>query len=224
MSTKRKSTSEGEEAPKSPARSSSWEFLKHPLLLLVLGFGLAGVIGTWLSAQYQKREWDRQQIRLVKVNRAEAKLALIDDLIRTVSENDSTIRGFALEIALLTNIEPEKRAEIEKEIKDGFRAVRASLRKWLIESSALEHRIRLSYRDPEIARKLDELIEERHSAYLNSSFLSRSHSIDPDVFYRDDQTVTKMEKQTGEIGLKTQTLLKELTDMMYKEVDADLAL
>ncbi len=209
-------------------KKSLSNFIQHPLFLLFLGFILTGILGTWLTSFYQKRDWERQQQRLVRTDKAETKLQIINDLIKAVAENDASTRGIQLEVMFLTESNINKKirtdSETEREISEAFKFTRNSYRKWLTDEALLEQKIKIYFRNPQITELFDNINKERHSAYVNFTLLVGSYNEDKEVFYKENADFNKIEKQSGEIGKETLSFLREIVNLMYAEVNEELAI
>lgn len=171
-------------------------FIQQPLFLLFLGFILTGILGAWLISYYQKRDWERQQQRLVRTNKAETKLQIINDLIKSVAENDASTRGIQLEVMLLTNSNINKKiksdSETEKEISEAFKFTRNSYRKWFTDEALLEQKIKIYFENPQITELSDKTNKKRHSAYVNFTLLVGSYNEDREIFYEENADFNKI--------------------------------
>lgn len=99
--------------------NSSWgEFLFNmlgqPAVLLILGFALTGIIGTFITGRWQRaewdrqkqierEEWDRQQTRLVDIHGINMKYQIIDDVTKLIGERNAA--ALAIVVPLLGDID-----------------------------------------------------------------------------------------------------------------------
>ena len=59
----------------------------NPALLLVLSFGLTGLIASYISTSWQRREWDRQQLRLFRISAVDQKSKVPEELVQAVTKH-----------------------------------------------------------------------------------------------------------------------------------------
>jgi hypothetical protein len=71
-------------------KTSFSAFASHPAFLLVIGFIFTGIIGTLITSNWQKSEWDRQQARLVHIRRIDQKEKLMEELVQSVADSNAT--------------------------------------------------------------------------------------------------------------------------------------
>ncbi len=71
----------------------------QPAVLLVLGFALTGLVGTFITGRWQKAEWDRQQTRLVEIQGINLKYQIIDDVTKLIGERNAA--ALAIVVPLL---------------------------------------------------------------------------------------------------------------------------
>jgi len=65
-------------------------FASHPAFLLIIGFISSGIVGSFITSQWQKDEWNRQQARLVHIRRIEQKEKLMDELVQSIADSNAT--------------------------------------------------------------------------------------------------------------------------------------
>jgi hypothetical protein len=78
------------------------QFLRHPAVLLLIGFVLSGVLGSWLTYAYQERERNREAA-IQSMNELRGSF---DDFI--VTYNEYTEKIGRLTVLLESNVPPEQ--------------------------------------------------------------------------------------------------------------------
>ncbi len=62
----------------------------HPAFLLFIGFILTGIIGTLVTSTWQRKEWNRQQDRLVHIRRADQQEKVMEELVQAIVDSNET--------------------------------------------------------------------------------------------------------------------------------------
>lgn len=65
-------------------------FASHPAFLIFISFIFTGIIGTIITSKWQRKEWNRQQARLVHIRRIDQKEKLMEELVQAVADSNAT--------------------------------------------------------------------------------------------------------------------------------------
>lgn len=139
-----------------PSESGFFEFLKHPAVLLILGFILTTLAGGWLTSNWQSREWYNQQLYLARQRELDQKYAITDQLTKAVGQSvtaaDDVLAMFYWEGS------PKARSTDEKEIREYWRQ---SSRAWRVDSSSLVPKLAAHFKNRRIIEAFDEIVGKR---------------------------------------------------------------
>ncbi len=140
----------------SPEKRATKPILEHPLTLLLAGFFLTGVTGSWLASYHSQREWARQQQYLHDSSLIEQRTAVIEQLVRAVAEAGAAASDVAT-MGYWSWSSAERAAEIAQR-----RALwEESSRKWRVESRVLLQKVRILFPDSPVSEKLQEVVNTR---------------------------------------------------------------
>lgn len=127
-------------------------FAKHPVILLALG----SLLGAWLTARYQSREWDRQQSSLEQRHKIEEKIVVRDEVIAAVIQAHAAAQSaikpiFYEDASTFLAKEPERTKEWDKESQA-----------WSIARSRIEQKLELYFNDSRRQAKLAEILDAKN--------------------------------------------------------------
>src|SRR5204863_7833531 len=87
----------------------------HPATLVIVGFIFTGIFGTVITSQWQKKEWDRQQGRLLQIRRIEQKEKIMESLTQTIAENCATTEDVLIAFGSEWRVGEPDREDITKD-------------------------------------------------------------------------------------------------------------
>jgi hypothetical protein len=137
-------------AIKEPSDSRS---LKHRAGLVVLGFLLTTLAGSWLTYFWSNRQWDQQQSYLAEQRALDKKYELVEKAFKAVAETNTAAEDI---LAAFTWGHPQTK-ELD-EIK-GFWQTKS--REWRISSQVLRQNLAISFKDQEVLSSFEKVIQTR---------------------------------------------------------------
>jgi hypothetical protein len=204
------------------------EFLKHPVLLLIIGSAFGG----WLSSCYQKREWNRQQQELAQKQRIEKKISTRDEV------TDSIIEAYSAAESAVGSIFYENAATFKTNEKDRAKEWAEASRKWRDARLKLSQKLDLYFVDPNIRTKFAEIAELTNKKG-NSVFVEVNNELGTVKDHREvlNESVKDVEQQSKQYKeLKTRIrknilemtssamkMTRELRDLMQQEIEKEQA-
>lgn len=163
-------------------------FAQHPAFLLFISFALTGLIGSWLTSSWQSREWDRQQLRLVKIKSIDQKYEVTDEVIKAVGQSNSEVMD-ALNFLRRSDIFDVQRTEFKKELEENRAAWAKGYKNWHINSSILDEKLKVYFRDIVIESRFKSIMERRQMIKIGIDGLFDYYkSIDVEGFQIDQRT------------------------------------
>jgi len=141
--------------------------LTEQLVLMVLGFLLTGVIGTWLTNQWSARQWENQQAYLARQwKNQQAYLKeqrLLDQKLQLLERVTTEIAAtnVAASDVITTDVWGWNMAKRRKEIQERENRWVESSRRWRIQSRILVQDLAINFRDPEAVRLLQNIRNKR---------------------------------------------------------------
>jgi hypothetical protein len=188
--------------------------LQHPAFLLLLGFILTGVVGTWLTSFWQSREQEKQRQQLAHEHALEQKYDVIDQINKAAAEADT---GAQVMVYLLIYGEGEKREKVITERETYWSKAR---RNWLVNSQVLEQKLAINFKNDEALALYQSIKEESNeTTYLiNDTYeqLKSSSWTNPEKDKVIDIRLQAI-SQIKSIQSKTKQLLKILVEEINKE-------
>jgi hypothetical protein len=125
------------------------KFIQHPVFILIVTFVLTGYLGSKLAAEWQSREWDRQQLRLVQLHNSDLKYGLIDEINKAVGTQYAAIRSVHRSI-LYSDIEAPFSS---KNMNEAIKNWRLKREEWNVDFAILNQKLLAHVNNPD-AQKL----------------------------------------------------------------------
>lgn len=147
----------GEVKPQS--RKSAME---NPLVLLLLGFVLTGILGSWFTTYWQNSQWENQQEQLARQRAIEQKYAITDKITKSVAEAYVAVE----DIGYLANNGWYDKAPGDKAPERAASWLQLS-RSWRVDEQVLQRDIEVNFRSPK-AKALFAEIKENWDVANNS--------------------------------------------------------
>ncbi|HMG74892.1 MAG TPA: hypothetical protein VK582_15430 [Pyrinomonadaceae bacterium] len=212
-----------------------YDFFKHPAVLLIIGFLLTGCIGTFLTNNWHRQEWDRQQRiqskewerqqrRLLDIKKIDLKYEIIDQLTKAIGERDSAAiqilgplatKGFDLH--QLTTEENEPITTWQKATND-----------WRISSQIMQLKIGTHIRDEDAAKLFQQIVDTQKTIFINVTDVKnhlKEHYVEnkePSQYKEEDREALRaLDAIRGGVK-KTASDLKLLVNVIAKEAQADV--
>ncbi|MDQ3805372.1 MAG: hypothetical protein M3416_16270 [Acidobacteriota bacterium] len=196
------------------------DFFQHPFFLLVIGFILTGIVGSWLTSLWKSREWENQQLHLSRQKAIEQKYAVIDKLTRAVAEAYIAVE----DILHLAEFGWYDRAPDEKAPERATKWSQAS-RAWRLNTEVLRLNIETDFKNPEAIIVFEEIdndwsLVSNDTVFIRDALKAKGWakieagdtSEGQDVYKRKDearQTLSQMSKRTRDL---TKLLLEEIQE------------
>ncbi|MDQ1591702.1 MAG: hypothetical protein QOG71_2329 [Pyrinomonadaceae bacterium] len=188
------------------------KIIQHPTFLLILGFALTGIVGSWLTTSWQSREWNRQQTRLSQQKAQDLKYGLIEEATKGITENQAALDNLAVE-ALLISEKVSSPQDFEEKF-DAWKLVNGKLR---YNFQITEQKINIYFSSPRIQPLLEEISGYNTGAELSVKLFYSDYKRDVNILYDskkfDDHIkgITNRRKRIDE-------LLKQLINEMQEEI------
>jgi hypothetical protein len=203
------------------------EFFKHPAVIVVITFILTGLLGAWLTAAWQSREWDRQQalqsrewnrqqIRLVQIREIEQRYKIVEDVSAAVTGHDAAARD-----ALITFTWPINRLRAE-EAPERMKHWRQVNKEWRANSQKLLQTLIVHFKDPRVQLTFEEMLEERRDINDKIEML-QAEVIENSEISEDEKFKKKVYDASDSIN-RTTGNLRHLVEVMVAEIRTDVEL
>jgi hypothetical protein len=154
--------------PPPPPPESGWsKFFAHQATLLLLGFILTTLVGSWLAYFWKHRDWKNQQSYLMQQRALDKKYVLIDGTFRevslTIAAGEDILATYYTENWTPVEI-TERRANWQK-----------TSRNWRVASKVLRQNLAVNFSDPGIQKVFKDIIEERKELGITITNLPMSN-------------------------------------------------
>jgi hypothetical protein len=200
--------------------------IQHPISLLLIGFIFTGVIGTWLSHQWQQREWNRQlelqkkewidqQIRVLQTHEIQEKHEMVEQITKSISDNNAAANNlmFQLQYSKFTSLKSEQRNEIMKEYIQ-------AVQNWHVSSALLQQLLNSHYKRQDIRELYLELVDRGDRINYNNSTLIKMAS---DNNYAENREEIQKVAQDTKLSITViQDNLQTLVRKMMEEIKSDI--
>lgn len=199
-------------------------FWQHPAFLLVLGFFLTTVLGTWLTLFWQGRDQQKQREQLAHERSINQKYEVADQINKAVAEAyTATHVALHLLASELHNVRTKEDAGREVFWNQAIRA-------WIPTSLVLQQKLAVNFKDDAAAAEYQKIIDdmEQISVNINEGLgaVREKGSVRPNKKNVTDKTaaIQNKIKETTTLadGLRDRTahLLKMLVDDIHVEESA----
>lgn len=186
----------------------------QPAVLLVLGFALTGLVGTFITGRWQKAEWDRQQTRLIEIQGVNLKYQIIDDVTKLIGERNAA--ALAIVVPLLGS---DKDLDlIIKEEQEPIKNWQKVSHDWRANSQILRLKIAVHIQDPKASELFARLMKAEKELGGKVTYLEKNlqHYVQ-----LDDESQKYLDGilfDTESIGL----VLRELVTTIANEAKNDI--
>jgi hypothetical protein len=202
------------------------KFFQHPATLLIIGFTLTGLIGSRLTANWQREEWDRQktkegeewnrqQQRLIVIHSIDLKYGIIDEIIKAVGERNAAARNILLPLLDVLDNRQLTQAEVEP-INDWKKANHD----WLVNALTLRLKLSAHIKNQVVITYFDQIVDKEKIIgakviVLQSNLVNYSHS------EKNEKAQTYLQGLIDDIKA-TEGNLKRLVDSIATEALTDV--
>jgi len=138
-----------------PEPTADAGFLRHPFTLLVCGWLLTGVLGTWFTTCWDRSEKARERRRVALDLELKQRVALFEETTTAVAET------FTAAEDVLSLFEYGAGPARQKEVAERLAFWKAAGRAWRTHSKVLGAKLAATYNDPRIAIQFQEIINTR---------------------------------------------------------------
>jgi hypothetical protein len=192
------------------------DLLRHPILLLVLGFLFTGVIGAWLTSYWKTKEWDYQQKRLRYINQAEALVKRKTEIRDEVRKDTETVLSAHSEIVALILAEANTNTR-SKDMQERITRWQQSVDQWNTNLGKLRQTISSDFSTPTCLQTLEQsgkqlAIIVGNIKYVIDGMKSANWRMTAASF-QDITTIKNLLRQT-------QDAVRELLAIMAREIQA----
>jgi hypothetical protein len=196
------------------SKESFRKFIKHPIVLLILGAS-TGLGGQWLVSSWQRREWDRQQSRLLTIKNLDQKYQLPQELLKASEQFDSAMTSYLFwletqEIKGRYGSDPEDHGKILVQANDAWYTT------WII----IEQKLKLFYKKQEIQSLFDKIETTREQISGNAFVLHAQFLLGEEKRLTKEMRDTI--KETKELLVENFNKIRELIAMMTTETSHDM--
>ena len=195
-------------------------WLTHPILLLLIGFAMTGVLGSWLTSQWQHRQWAREQRELRRSTDIEVKRQLLNDVTKAAIQCRALVDTVLLQ-QIFTD-ETEAKPDFQP-LDDAIRKYRANHDKCYGDIEVLEQTIAIYYRSPQIVTLFSDLQREVHGADFNLNFFLIEYDQDKNIIFAKRDFTGRILKTAGENKKEFTNTLKQLVGVMNVEIQEDIS-
>jgi hypothetical protein len=200
--------------------------LQHPAFLLILGFFLTGVVGTFLTARWQSREQERQQKQIAHQRAIQQKYDIADQINKAVSETYTAAQ-------VISNlISDQKISKNDKQASERETFWNSANRNWIPNSLLLQQRVVINFNDATAIADYKEIVTdtENMSSYINESLAAVKETNWKALKKkeRDDTSKQITDRRTrildfaDKIRDKSEQLLRRLADDAHKDEQAGI--
>lgn len=130
-------------------------FLRHPFTLLVCGWLLTGVLGTWLTTCWESREKDRERHRLARELEIKQRVALFEETTTAVAET------FTAAEDIVSIFEYGPGPGNQQDIAERVAHWKSASREWRTRSKVLSAKLAATYTDPRIPSQFQGIVNSR---------------------------------------------------------------
>jgi hypothetical protein len=188
--------------------------LQHPAFLLILGFFLTGVVGTWLTSAWQSVRQEKERKQLAHEYALKQKYEVMDQINKAIAEAQT---GAHVMVYVLTYGSGGKPSKALEERETYWNQARRS---WLINSQVLKQKLAINFTNSEALELYQKIIAEGDdmAQRLNDLHerLKKSNWRDPKLTDVIDTRVNSI-RTINEIERKTNLLLNHLKQEIQKE-------
>jgi hypothetical protein len=199
---------------------------RNPLLLLIVGFVLTGILGAWITLAFQSREWNRQQsmqssewnkqqIRLVQIHEVDQKYGIIDEVTKAVVEHDSAAMDA---VGTLTWTPGDTR--IVSEGPERLKHWQQASKDWRVTSQKLLQKLIIHFNDPRVQLVFEAAVEKR--SRIDNDVLTLQGEYGRDRRRSEDAEFIKRVYSANDSIHKATTDLRELVEIMVINIEPDL--
>jgi hypothetical protein len=195
----------------------------HPAFLLFVGFILTGVIGTLVTSRWQKREWDRQQARLIQIRRIEQKEKIMEALTQAIADSNATEEDVLIAFRPDWRTIDPRREEITKERIEAWRAQGG--RTWRITKELLWNKLNFYFKDKassQLLKTFDVVTDRREGIASSIGGLVAKYERDKNV--RTDEAFQKKIKEIFVKLYENRDDQRRLTNLILEDIQKDTEL
>lgn len=190
---------------------------QHPAFLLILGFFLTGVVGTWLTSAWQSVQQAKERKQLAHEYALKQKYEVVDQVNKAIAEAQT---GGQVMVYVLTYGSGGKMSKAMEERETYWYQAR---RNWLINSQVLQQKLSINFNNSEALTLYQQIITEGDdmAGRLNDLYelLKKSNWKKPEPTDVIDVRVNSI-RTMNEIQRKTHLLLNHLKEEIRKEEES----
>lgn len=126
---------------------------QHPAILLILGFLLTGVVGTWLASYWQTKEQEKQQQQQARERDLREKYDVTEQVNKAIAEAYTGTRVALFLLAFDQRDDEKRQAEREAYWNQ-------TRRTWMINSQILQQRLAIHFDDNEALTLFQDIMND----------------------------------------------------------------
>jgi hypothetical protein len=195
------------------------QWLTHPIILLLIGFIMTGVLGSWLTSRWQHRQWAREQRELRRSNDIEVKRQLLNDITKGTIQCRAVVDAVLLQQIFTT--ETEAKPDFQA-LDDAIKKYRANHQTCYGDIEVLEQTVAIYYRSPQIATLFSDLQGELHGLDFNLNFFLIDYDQDKNIIFTKRDFMKKILETAGTNKKEFTNTLKQLVAVMNSEIQEDI--
>lgn len=207
-------------------RPSGWkevipQIAKHPVFVLVMGFFLTGVLGTFLTYRWQQREWDRQQIkestewreqqiRLLRTREIEEKHEIVEQVTKLVSDNNAAAKNILLRLEQWRNKE------------EVFKEYIQLMQNWNSNSSLLQQRVAIHFKGEGVNTMLQQIVDKEDQVnYDVETLIRRAPSGNSDSEREETERIAQRAKLAATVASEwVLVLAREMNNEIQSDIES----
>jgi hypothetical protein len=176
-----------------PPAAKFSKFCQHPAVLLLLGFALTDLAGTFLVSQWKQDEWRNQQNYLVAQRTLDRKAAVIEATFKEVA---ATIAAADDLLAIYYPADWSK-----KDVDERWENWKKTSLNWRVQSKVLSARLATSFSKQDVQTTFKEIVDQRKQ--LGNIIVNL-----PRPIKRDKDTAAQVQQAT--------TLVNHISELLNK--------
>lgn len=195
-----------------PEKGGLSKGLQHPLVLLVVGFIMTGVVVQFLASSWQSREWNRQQTRLAQLREVDQKYEVINEVNKALAEINAAENSV---LRLFTNsLRADELTTEERERETNWGQAKKN---WDVASGVLRQKVAVHFKDRQALALFDMIVSRKQE--IHSYIEDMPSDSSRRVVGRQIKKLFKEENSKGfRIGLD-EDLIKSLNGAGERAVD-----
>lgn len=200
-------------------------FWENPAVLLLLGFLLTGVVGTWFTAYWQSQQQAVQRIEQARERALQQKYEISDQINKAVAEIYTASQVMLNPLTY----PPQNLKTFDQEINDREVFWKQANRAWLVSSQLLQQKLAVNFKSGEAGKLYGEIQESclmvsfTFSDILPKLKKDKLRSLKDERVMQAREEILALTNRPGGIRDKTGQLMKVLADEIQSQEEGQQA-